>query len=119
MKKEEPKQVKDFIENDNNKNDPKKFEKSIYMSSFGDISEENNESLFVKPDNNNNNNNDNEIDINGKKMEINNETSVNKELLEPFNNNFVDRESIPYTIDSTQAINRNTTNSISNIGQEI
>ena len=52
-------------------------------------------------------------------MEINNEISVNKELLEPFNNNFANRESIPYTIDSTQAINRNTTNSISNIDQEI
>ena len=122
MEKEEPKQVNDFIENDNNKKDPKKFEKSIYMSSFGDISEENNESFFVKPENNkneDNNNNDNELDINGKKMEINNEISVNKELLEPFNNNFANRESIPYTIDSTQAINRNTTNSISNIDQEI
>ena len=119
MEKEEPKQVNDFIENDNNKKDPKKFEKSFYMSSFGDISEENNESFFVKPQNNDNNNVDNDLEINGKNIEISNEISVNKELLEPFNNHFVERESIPYTIDSDQGINRNTTNSISKIDHEI
>lgn len=117
MEKEQPKQVNDFIENDNKK-DPKKFEKSIYMSSFGDISEDNNESFFVKQPNYNEDNN-NDLEINGKKIEINNEKSVNKELLEPFNDHFIDRESIPYTIDYDQGINRNTTNSISKTGQEI
>ena len=121
MEKEEPKQVKDFIENDN-KNEPKKFEKSIYMSSFCDISEENNESFFVKPQNkedNDNNyvgNNNNDLEINGKNIEINNEICANKELLEPFNKHVVNRESIPYFIDSDQGINRNTTNSISKNG---
>ena len=133
MEKEEPKQVNDFIENDNNEKDPKIFEKSIYISSFCDMSEEKDESFFVKTQNNNdktnednnndnnivNNNNKNELDINGKKIDIDNEISVNNELLEPFNNHFVDRESIPYTIDSSNGINRITTNSISKIAQEI
>ena len=120
MEKEEPKQVNDFIENDNNKKDPKKLEKSIYISSFCDMSDEKDESLFVKPqdDNdknngdNNNTDNGNELEINGKKIGIDNQISVNEELLEPLNNHFINRESIPYTIDSDNGINRNTTNSI-------
>ena len=123
MEKEEPKQVNDFIENDNNKKDPIKLEKSIYISSFCDMSDEKDESLFVKPqdDNdknngdNNNTDNDNELHINGKKIGIDNEISANNELLDPLNNHFINRESIPYTIDSDNGINRNTTNSISKI----
>ena len=49
---------------------------------------------------------------------INNETSLNKDLLEPLNNNnFVERESIPINLNS--GINRNTISSISKLDQDV
>ena len=121
MEKEEPKQIEDFIENDNNnKKDKKKIEKSFYMSSFTEISEDKEEDLFVKPPKNDNI----EKKDNNKVMEytnidnINNETSLNKDLLEPLNNNnFVERESIPINLNS--GINRNTISSISKLDQDV
>ena len=94
MEKENPSQVNEFIENDNNKKeDPKKLEKSIYMSSFADISDE------EKLDD-----------------EKNNE-EINTEFLEALNKN-CDRESIPSDINSKEGINRNTNFSSSKMGQE-
>ena len=50
MKNEDPEQINEFIENDS-KNDSKKYAKSIYMSSFTDITEDKNDDYFVKPPN--------------------------------------------------------------------
>lgn len=120
MKNEDPEQINEFIENDSIKNDSKKYAKSIYMSSFTDISEDKNDDYFVKPPNHednienneikNNNNNDDNINFDN-----NNETIVNKELLVPLNNNNFERESIPSNINSIDGINRNTTFSVSKI----
>ena len=107
MKQEEPvqEQINCFIEN-NLKNDPKKIEKSIYISSFEDISETQNNISDIKnskePENNMNEK-DNGVDLN------------NKELLEPLNGNIIDRESIPSNVGSIYGINRLTTYSSSQI----
>ena len=94
LEKENPSQVNEFIENDNNKKeDPKKLEKSIYMSSFADISDE------EKLDD-----------------EKNNE-EINTEFLDDLNKNN-GRESIPSDINSKEGINRNTNFSSSKMGQE-
>ena len=122
METEKPKQIEEFIENDNNNNkkDKKKIEKSFYMSSFTDISEEKDEDFFVKPPKNNNNetNENNKVIEHTNIDEINNETCINKELLEPLNdNNILERESIPINLNS--GINRNTGFSISKLDQDI
>jgi hypothetical protein len=98
MKKEEPvqEQINYFIEN-NLKNDPKKIEKSIYISSFEDISETQNNISDIKNSKeleNNMNEKDNGVDLN------------NKELFEPLNSNNIDRESIPSNMESIYGINR-------------
>lgn len=104
MKQEEPEQVNYFIENDSLKNDPKKVEKSMYMSSFEDISgtqnnfsDINNSKQFENIDNGKNNG-----------VELN-----NKGLLDPLNGNNIERESIPSNIESIYGINRLTTYSSS------
>ena len=96
------------------------MKKSFYMSSFTEISEDKDEDFFVKPSKNDNN----EKEDNNRIMEytniedINNDSCLNKELLDPLNNkNFLDRESIPINLNS--GINRNTGFSISKIDQEV
>jgi hypothetical protein len=118
LRNEEPKQVNDFIENDKTKIDQKKFAKSIYESSFTDTSEEKEEDYFVKQENKNKEENIND-NLDKNKEPKNSELSVNKELLEPLNNNFIDRESIPYNIDSLPGINRNTFLTNSQFDQEV
>jgi hypothetical protein len=105
MKQEEPDQekVNYFIEN-SLKNDPKKIEKSIYISSFEDISETQNNISDIKNSKeleNNMNEKDNGVDLN------------NIELFEPLNGNNIDRESIPSNMGSIYGINRLTTYSSS------
>ena len=107
MKQEEPvqEQINCFIEN-NLKNDPKKIEKSIYISSFEDISETQNNISDIKNSKEletNMNEKDNGVDLN------------NKELLEPLNGNIIDRESIPSNVGSIYGIDRLTTYSSSQI----
>ena len=118
LRNEEPKQVNDFIENDKTKIDQKKFAKSIYESSFTDTSEEKEEDYFVKQENKNKEENIND-NLDKNKEPKNSELSVNKELLEPLNNNFIDRESIPCNIDSLPGINRNTFLTNSQFDQEV
>jgi len=103
MKQEEPNQVNYFIEN-NLKNDPKKIEKSIYMSSFEDISETQNNITDT------NNSKDLEIIM---KEKDNGVDLNNKELIESLNCNNIDRESIPSKMESIYGINRLTTYSSS------
>lgn len=119
MKKESRKQINEFIENDNNPKE-KKNEKSLYISYFTDISEIKDENEFKNKKRNNSIDN-NLIEDNNKniKNEKENEIVVNKELLEPLNNNFIERESIPINIDSTCGINRNTAFSVSKIENNI
>ena len=100
MENEDPTQVNEFLENDNNKNNQIKFEKSIYMSSFADISEEKEKEDELKT-------NKNDVLIEKKNEDVNEER--NNELKE----NFIDRESIPCNISSIEGINRNTTFSVS------
>lgn len=111
MKNEEPEQINEFIENENNKNDPKKYEKSIYMSSFTDISIDKQDDDFAKSLNNKVDNNN--INIEEKEYENfnnfddkDNKENINKELLEPLNNNLIDRESIQLNMDTKCGINR-------------
>lgn len=118
LRNEEPKQVIDFIENDKSKPDQKKFAKSIYESSFTDKSEEKEEDYFVKQENKNKEENIND-NLDKNKEPKDSELSVNKELLEPLNNNFIDRESIPCNIDSLPGINRNTFLTNSQFDQEV
>ena len=118
LRNEEPKQVNDFIENVKTKIDQKKFAKSIYESSFTDTSEEKEEDYFVKQENKNKEENIND-NLDKNKEPKNSELSVNKELLEPLNNNFIDRESIPCNIDSLPGINRNTFLTNSQFDQEV
>ena len=118
LRNEEPKQVIDFIENDKSKPDQKKFAKSIYESSFTDKSEEKEEDYFVKQENKNKEENIND-NLDKNKEPKDRELSVNKELLEPLNNNFIDRESIPCNIDSLPGINRNTFLTNSQFDQEV
>ena len=117
METEKPKQIEEFIENDdnNNKKDNKKFEKSLFVNSFTEISEDKDENLFVKPQKNNIEKNDNNKVMEYKNLdEINNETCLNKELLEPLNNNhYSERESIPSNLNS--GINRNTEFSVTKL----
>lgn len=103
MKQEEPEQVNYFIEN-SLKNDPKKIEKSIYMSSFEDISETQNNISDTQ------NLKELEYNMNGKDIEV---ELNNKELLNPLNGNNIDRESIPSNMESIYGINRLTTYSSS------
>ena len=105
MKQEEPvqEQINYFIES-NLKNDPKKIEKSIYISSFEDISETQNNISDIKNSKEletNMNEKDNGVDLN------------NIELFEPLNGNNIDRESIPSNMGSIYGINRLTTYSSS------
>ena len=124
LKKEEPKQVNDFIDFDNTKEDHRQLKKSMYQSSFSDMSEEKEEDYYTKNENeeydkNNKNNNDNSDKNKGQNNNNNNEPFVNKELLEPLNNNLIDRESIPYKIDSLCGINRITFLNNSQIDQDV
>ena len=120
LKNEEPKQVNDFIENDNTKKDIKKIEKSIYVSSFADISEEKDENYYVKQQNKEDKENTtNNLDNTKNKEQNNDEQPVNNQLLEPLNKNLLGRESIPYNLDSLAGINRNTTSSISKFEQDV
>ena len=105
MKQEEPEQVNYFIEN-SLKNDPKKIEKSIYMSSFEDISEAQNnfsDTQNLKEFENNMNGKDIGVELN------------NKELLNPLNGNNINRESIPSNMESIYGINRLTIYSSSQV----
>ena len=111
MKNEEPEQINEFIDNENNKNDPKKYEKSIYMSSFTDISIDKQDDDFAKSLNNRVDNNN--INIEEKEYENfnnfddkDNKKNINKELLEPLNNNLIARESIQLNMDMKCGINR-------------
>jgi len=105
MKKEEPEQINYFIEN-SLKNDPKKIEKSIYMSSFEDISETQNN--ISDPQNLK----ELEYNMNGKDIGVD---LNNKELLNPLNGYNIDRESIPSNMESIYGINRLTTYSSSQV----
>ena len=105
MKQEEPdqEQLNYFIEN-SLKNAPKKIEKSIYMSSFEDISEAQN--------NISDTNNSKELENKKNEKHIGEDLN-NKELLKPLNDNNINRESIPSNMESLYGINRLTTNSSS------
>ena len=86
------------------KNAPKKIEKSIYMSSFEDISEAQN--------NISDTNNSKELENKKNEKHIGEDLN-NKELLKPLNDNNINRESIPSNMESLYGINRLTTNSSS------
>lgn len=118
MKKENPKQINEFIENDSNPKE-KNNEKSLFMSYFTDISEIKDENEFKNKKRNNSEDNNLIEDNKNIKNEKENEIDVNKELLEPLNDNFTERESIPINIDSINGINRNTSFSVSKIENNI
>ena len=124
MEKENSEKINEFIENDDPKRDQKKMQKSFFYSSFTEITEEKEEDFYIKPtqkDNNENNNSIIEINDNNKKDKdkMNNETYENKGLLEPLNNKYSERESIPCNLDSVSGINRNSSFNKSKIDQDI
>ena len=104
---EDTKKIENIIEKDKTRKDSNLIDKSLYFNSFEDLSMGNN--------NTNNNTNKNQEKTNEIIIEENNDIE-NENILN--NNEIIDRESIPIDLDSNNAINRISRNTMSVVNED-
>ena len=108
---EDTKKIENIIEKEKENKNSNLIDKSLYFNSFEDLTMDNHNNI-----NNTNKNQEktNEIIIE-ENIEIENNDIENKDIL---NNEIIDRESIPLDLDSNQAINRISRNTMSVANEE-
>ena len=108
---EDTKKIENIIEKEKENKNSNLIDKSLYFNSFEDLTIDNH--------NNTNNTNKNQEKTNEiiieENIEIENNDIENKDIL---NNEIIDRESIPLDLDSNQAINRISRNTMSVANEE-